>query len=103
MSGLKEAIKVATDFAAAKLGVGAPVLQGGASSGDTPQCPFMSGRLGTPGMNMTQIAALYASMGLNVTDANIDVTQLHLESGQTLAGCPAAMAYLSQEKVPEDK
>jgi hypothetical protein len=106
VSGLKDAIKIATDYAAAKLGVSAPVLQGAPaapSSGDAPQCPFMSGRLGTPGMNMAQIAAAHAGVGLNVANADIDVSKLTLESGQSLSGCPAAMAYLSKEKVPEDK
>jgi hypothetical protein len=52
---------------------------------------------------MVQIAAEYAGADLKVVDADVDVSKLDLGSGQSLAGCPAAMAYLSKEKVPEDK
>ena len=109
VAGLQEAIKIATDYAVAKLSASAPVLQGvpggpaAAHAGDVMQCPFMSGRLGTPGANMVQIAAQYAGHNLAAVDADVDVSKLNLESGKTLSGCPAAMAYLSKEKVPEDQ
>jgi hypothetical protein len=54
---------------------------------------------------MIQIAAEYGSTNVQVVDADVDVSRLDLGSGKSLAGTPAAMAYLeakqSNDKVPE--